>query len=228
MLLYRVHGQSASRTCGFAKPGANLDELRRQMLDDVKSSNGTNAGPLRVGLLWYAVNLGGADQLPLNLLANQCEDIRWSGLALMDPEACDESMLRDAANYTYVACGPSVSARPVTSFPRANDAARFVARNSDVLVTWGVDRIDEVLGPFHGKLILMSHCSDWLPIDRVKSTQPYDTSFAAVSEAAAVPFQRVGVTPDRIHVIRNGSAVTRRKPLLAREEIRHTVGHCSR
>lgn len=122
------------------------------------------------------------------------ELLEWIGAAIFMPDNVDPSAVRELSRYM-----------PVCRDGDLNGALRKFAHLADVLVTWGSSRILGAVDPIPIPVVLVSHTTNWWPgvhVDRIQH-------FAAVSEAAAVPFRNVA---ENVTVVPNGAEVERVTP----------------
>jgi glycosyltransferase involved in cell wall biosynthesis len=110
----------------------------------------------------------------------------------------------------------------VTRCPSARAALEAAVYNADILITWGVQNLAELVRGLSISVVLVSHGSgDW-SIRAVRSSESGASHFAAVSEPALLPFSpEIG---KRAVVIHNGIDVERATPTVPRRTIRSQWG----
>lgn len=225
-LLYRVHGQSNSQTTGFARPGGDLpailDRLRLQFKPGGRKWKPAEKKPLRVGFVFPGVHMGGATQWLASLLEHGSAggEIAWSGIALSRQDKQDDTRIAALAKKTIIAAGPDLRHPAVLNLASPAAAVQFVAAESDVLVCWCREPLEDLLGDFAGPVVLLSHGSCPWTEELIRGQQDLATHFAAVSKAASAVFTGgVDVT-----VLHNGAEPERCKPKRPRAMVRKAWG----
>lgn len=234
VLLYRVHSHSKSRTTGFARAGANQAIILQRLRAEFEPGGMQYQRPVRVGFVFPHLHLGGAQQWLMSLLRRlpACGYFEFSGVVLTRTDLQSDVWINRAAQYASLYAA-GVNNPKVVNLSAVRDAVQFVAMQSDVLVCWCNEPLDEMLENFTGPVVLVSHgTSEWA--ERMMAVnKDRATHLAACSQAAAgafggaVPVKVLhnGVEPDlcRTDVERED---TRRRWGLSKGEI--AVGHVGR
>lgn len=234
VLLYRVHSRSKSRTIGFAKPGANQATTIQRLRELFQPGGACYQPPLRVGFVFPQLHLGGAQQWLISLLQHlpSAAYIACSGVALTRTDLqCNRWIEKAAEHAAIYAAG--VSHPRIANLATLREAVQAVAENSDVLVCWCDERLDELLEHFTGPVVLVSHgSSEWaermMAVNKARATHLVACSAAAAGAfgvEAKVTVLHNGAEPDCCRVTTDREA-TRSRWGVAEGEI--VVGHVGR
>lgn len=192
---------------------------RRNLLQCVGSPDRVVAGarfirpwmpgsPIRVGLATPSLCVGGAERWIFDLIrATSAEPFEWIGLAVLKPERSWPPITARAEALTRVRNGTAAIAE--------------LARDVDLLVTWGIPDVHSMLGGAGCRTIAVSHnaaCDPWTVQSLRDSGQA--TSCAAVAVAAVDAFPVAD--RQRVRVIYN--TATEVTPTVSREEQRRLWG----
>lgn len=183
--------------------------------------------PPRVGFLTPSLLMGGAERWMI-ALAEHCdpEAVAWAGTALTADALAEPAICREMNRFMPVYGGPAPDgdrSHPyVTRLPTAADAVTAVARQADVIISWGVHYLKDQLDGFPGASVLVSHGTGEWTNDAMKASESGATHFAAVSEAALAPFSPSARSKAR--VIHNGVDADRCTPTIGRDRLRALWG----
>jgi hypothetical protein len=107
-------------------------------------------------------------------------------------------------------------------FRSADEALAAVARHADLLIAWGVARLDRLAAGLELPIVYVSHGpGDWTA-KRARSSEARADGLVAVSEATLTGFS--AAARRRAVVIHNGIDVQRCAPTLSRPEVRARWG----
>jgi len=159
--------------------------------------------PLKVAFVTPNLVQNGVFHWIRDLAANtEVQRITWCGALITGPRAIDPSCAARLGRLMPLHCWYAASwsaafdvADVVTTHFQPEDAFRALD-NPDVVIAW---ELDQHLDWFHKKgipVVLVSHSTWWYPGN---GTTKQLAATAAVSEAAAEPFRRVGLEPTVIH-----------------------------
>jgi len=185
--------------------------------------------PPRVGFLTPSLVMGGAERWMI-ALAEHCdpEGVAWAGTALTEGAPAGAVICRELRRHMPVYGGPDPDpgdgrTRPyVTRLPSAADAVAEVARRADVIVSWGVHYLKDLLDGFAGASVLVSHGTGAWTCEAMRASESGATHFAAVSEAALAPFSPPARA--RARVLHNGADADRCTPTVGRDRLRAQWG----
>lgn len=180
-------------------------------------------GPVRAALLTPVLQVGGAEQWLLSLV-KRCdrERLRWTGIALTGDAPVDGDFCREVAAHVPVHGAGDVDGACVVRSATAREALLAAAKDADVLVTWGLGDLGDLLDTLDIPIVYVSHGSgDWSAncARRVENTPVY---LAAVSEASRGVFSPA--MRNRVRVICNGIEIDRCTPTRSRAEVRAAWG----
>lgn len=166
---------------------------------------------IRVGFLVPNVYVGGAEWWKV-YLARAMTEVDWVGCALLNREPPNQMMVNHlAALMPVYRPGPA--------------AAHRVMRDADVVIVWGLTRIDELTEGWSGKVVVTTHGRD-AAFTRLVVRDAVDPRFyhVAVSDYCLPVYQ--GLVPlDRVTVIENGIDPARCRSLKPRDEMRRLMGY---
>lgn len=147
-----------------------------QLVDHAEGS--TSEGKIRCGLLCPCLNMGGAEAQQLAIARFTDPDkVRWVGCAVTEGEqSVDPGMRAQTSRLMPVTVGP--------------DAARRLAGRCDVIISWAVGSLAELVGPSPVKVVSVSHStldSPWGVAHNARASRV--DRWVAVSELAlaAIP-----------------------------------------
>jgi glycosyltransferase involved in cell wall biosynthesis len=162
---------------------------------------------LEVGFITPNLLIGGVEHWLLGLVRHSAQRLQWS-VAVTQPSAVEPEMRARVEEFASVDIG--------------DGAALALSRACDALVCWGIADLGRYSRGFPGPVVVVSHgCCDWTR-HFIAASRGAATHFAAVSHAAASPFD-----DQRVEVIPNGVDAARCRAIRPREEVRREWGLCA-
>jgi hypothetical protein len=146
-----------------------------------------------------------------------------------DPRRAGGVLGRELSAYMPIFGGPgagSAAGRYVVRCKSACAALDAALENADVLVTWGVQNLGDLVKGHRLSVVLVSHGSGSWAIAAVQSSESGATHFVGVSEPALQPFS--ATVRARARVLHNGIDVERCTPTASRAETRVKWGFTDR
>lgn len=188
-----------------------------------------DGSPLRAAFLTPTFLMGGAERWMLSL-ARCCDRrrVEWVGTALAFGSPVHPDLCREMSAYMPLYAGPDVAAlegvHSICRCPSSAAALQSVLKDADVLITWGIPQLRDLLGGYNRPVILVSHGvggGEWA-FRTIRSSESGATHLVAVSESARLAFSPEN--RDRVAVIYNGIDVQRCTPIVPRREMRTRWG----
>jgi glycosyltransferase involved in cell wall biosynthesis len=163
------------------------------------------AEPIRVGFLTPTLEFGGAERWVAALACGLDPRLRVTGVGIRDRDRLHPPIAEKVEQRCSIVQGEG--------------AFEAIARQSDVLVAWGLTDLSMLSG-YRGRLVLVAHghC-DWT-INAIQLCLPYATDWTAVSQHATLSFPH----PPLVTVIHNGIDVDRCLAGRSREAVRKAWG----
>jgi glycosyltransferase involved in cell wall biosynthesis len=169
--------------------------------------------------------MGGAERWLISL-ARCCDRrrVEWTGTALALGPLVDPDLCREMSAYMPVYAGPEAtpSEDSICRCPSARAALQTVLRDADVLITWGLPNLGELIDGYSRPVVLVSHGGGEWALWTVRSSEAAATHLVAVSESARLAFSPE--LHDRVAILHNGIDVQRCTPTIARQQIRAAWG----
>jgi len=150
--------------------------------------------------------------------------IEWTGVALTDGAPASDELCREMAAYMPIYSGPSPWGESpfIVRCPSAQAALDAVLAEADVLITWGIENLPELIGAPRPRVIFVSHGGGQNASRAIQNSESGATHFVAVSEPARRLFSPD--VRDRAAVLHNGVDVPRCTPTRTREQTRSLWG----
>lgn len=186
-----------------------------------------NGNLLRVALLTPTLLMGGAERWLISL-ARCCDRrrIEWTGTALSHGAAVHPDLCREMSAYMPIYAGPEAAplAKPdsIRRCPSAPAALQAVLKDADVLITWGLPNLPDLVKGYKRPVVLVSHGGGEWARWTVRSSETGATHLVAVSETAVLAF-----SPEyrnRVTILHNGIDVQRCTPTVPRQQTRARWG----
>jgi len=186
------------------------------------------ARPIRVAVCIPNLFRNGVFQWLLDLVSHtDPHAIEWVGCLLSGKRRPHVDCAKKLARWLPIHCGDPCNwagyywARDtIRVHLTPQDAATAACGNADVVIAWELDESLEHLG-IEAPILLVSHSTWWRPQPNTSATY-----FAAVSKAAAVPFEGLGLSTAIIHSGVSVDRCSRRLvPGLLRADWRAGPGH---
>jgi len=173
--------------------------------------------------------MGGAERWLISM-ARCCDRrrVEWTGTALALGPLVHPDLCREMSAYMPIYAGPEGGPPQwpdsVHRCSSAREALQTVLRDSDVLITWGVSYLRDLVEGYNGLVVLVSHGDgggEWAR-RTIQTSESGATHFASVSQAAVL-----GFTPEsrhRVTILHNGIDVQRCTPTIPRQQMRAMWG----
>jgi glycosyltransferase involved in cell wall biosynthesis len=173
--------------------------------------------------------MGGAERWLISL-ARCCDRrrVEWVGTALSLGGMVHPDLCREMSAYMPIYAGPEAGALPcpdcIRSCSSARAALQTVLEDADVLITWGLPQLRDLLEGYDRPVILVSHGDGGGEWGRrtIRSSESGATHLVAVSEAASQAFSPE--CRDRVAILPNGVDVQRCTATVPRQEMREAWG----
>jgi glycosyltransferase involved in cell wall biosynthesis len=169
--------------------------------------------------------MGGAERWLISL-ARCCDRryVEWVGTVLSHGAAVHPDLCREMSAYMPVYAGPEAAPMEdsIRRCPSDRAALQTVLQEADVLITWGLPKLGELVQGYHRPVVLVSHGGGEWARWTVRNSEAAATHLVAVSESARTAF-----SPElhhRVTILHNGIDVPRCTPTVPREQIRATWG----
>lgn len=186
------------------------------------------ARPVRIAFLTPTLLMGGAERWMLSM-ARRCDRrrIQWSGIVLTEGGVSNPEMYREMLAYMPMYAGPATTGNSsdhpeIIRCPSTTAAIAQVTEGADVLIVWGLAKLDRLLQKLEIPVVFVSHGACLWTAQAIETCQSVCTHFVAVSEAALKPFPKEART--KAVVLHNGIDVERCSPTGSRDATRAALG----
>jgi glycosyltransferase involved in cell wall biosynthesis len=184
-----------------------------------------DGNPIRIALLTPTLLMGGAERWLISL-ARCCDRrrIEWTGTALSHGAAVHPDLCREMSAYMPVYAGPEAAPLEdsIRRCPSARTALQTVLTDADVLITWGLPNLGDLVRGYTRPVVLVSHGGGEWARWTVRSSEAAATHLVAVSETARLAFSPE--YHDRVAILHNGIDVQRCTPTIPRQQMRAVCG----